>query len=198
MGRVLTQNRDSMTDEEESENPKKYDERDKALFGGSIVGALLIGLILGISLGGTALLGTTQDVTSNPSVEIASAEVQHISNNSAPQESVNVTFDDSTAQIEGVITDGSCDIAELGSVEYNAEDNRAVINVVTNPDPNASICTMELAGVEYEASIEFDGGSPGEVEVRHNGETAGVVRILAETATAAEAGNESEVRPEER
>jgi len=164
-----------MTDSE----PEKRDgesDRNKVAFGGSIVGALLIGLILGVALGGGPLAGTASDDVggdaSTPEMEVLDTEFEHVSNQALPEANVSVSFDDSTntVEFEGVVVAGSCDLTKLGSVEYDAADDRAVINVVTTPDTDAEVCTMEITGAEYEGEVELS-ARPGTVEVRHNGET---------------------------
>jgi len=158
--------------EKEPEDDNRMDSRKKATFGGSIVGALLIGLILGVALGGGSLAGMSILSGTASDISVGDTEVEHISNSGEPVESVSVERnpDENTVSIDGTVVDGACDVTELGSVEYDAEDGTATVNILTRPEEGVEMCTMEIVGVEYKATIGFEGDLPETVNVVHNGE----------------------------
>jgi hypothetical protein len=83
---------------------------------------------------------------------------------------VDITFDGQAVALDGVI-DGSdaCYTAEQESVDYDPATDRMRVNVrAYRPDEDA-MCADCVVDIEYEARYVFEGGTPEEVTVAHDG-----------------------------
>jgi hypothetical protein len=62
--------------------------------------------------------------------------------------------------------------AELGTIEYDAENSQLAVDVVTieRGDTGDNACTQQMVGIDYEATFSFDGGTPSSVAVSHDGD----------------------------
>ena len=60
--------------------------------------------------------------------------------------------------------------ADLGSASYDAETDRLDVNVVTMEREDSGMCTQQLVGIEYKATVSFENGIPSGVSVSHDGD----------------------------
>lgn len=90
------------------------------------------------------------------------------------RETADASFDEdeATVTVTGTIVgDDGCMTAELGTVEYDAENSQLAVDVVTieRGDTGDGACTQQMVGIDYEATLSFDGGIPSRVAVSHDG-----------------------------
>lgn len=92
-----------------------------------------------------------------------------------PRQTADASFDtdDETVTVTGTIvgSDG-CATADLGTVEYDAADGQLAVDVVTTEreDADRRACTQQMVGIDYEATLSFDGDIPSRVAVSHDGD----------------------------
>lgn len=81
----------------------------------------------------------------------------------------SVARGDDRVVVEGTI-DGrnGCYTAELDRAEYDAD--ALTVAVWSYESDEAANCTQCMVNIDYRATFEFEGGTPDEVTVRHNGE----------------------------
>lgn len=105
------------------------------------------------------------------------------------EETADVRFqtDADTVVLQGTLegSDG-CKTAALGTVEYDPEADALAVDVITRDREGTGerACTQALVYIEYEATVEFEGGLPTEVTVSHDGR-----ELLSGRHATASAGN---------
>jgi hypothetical protein len=92
-----------------------------------------------------------------------------------PRQTADALFDTDaeTVTVAGTIVgNDGCTTADLGSVEYDAENSQLAVDVITTKreDTGDSACTQQMVGIDYEATFSFDGGTPSRVAVSHDGD----------------------------
>ncbi|WP_224270143.1 hypothetical protein [Haloprofundus salinisoli] len=85
--------------------------------------------------------------------------------------SATVTRDGQTAVVEGCIRGrNGCAVAVLDDVQYDAAEDRLAVVVATEIDQDDDeVCSQALVSRGYRVRAEFDGGTPGTVDVVHDG-----------------------------
>ena len=118
------------------------------------------------------------DPQASPSVvggEIVEANGECAGDAGADRNTAAVEFGDTGVTVTGGVgTPNPCYEAALGEPSYDADADELTVTVaVTATD---AICQQCLGVLGYEAAVEFDGGLPGAVTVRHerDGETTTV------------------------
>lgn len=82
-----------------------------------------------------------------------------------------VEWTDRTVRVTGVIVGSNgCYTAELRRAQYDADADELLVAVRSYEDEEGYSCTMCTVDIDYRSEFEFDGGTPGTVIVRHNGE----------------------------
>jgi hypothetical protein len=108
--------------------------------------------------------GTSSLVDSSLSVTDVSASVT--------EPTAEVSFDEAehtvvvTGTIEGTDT---CQTASLRRVTYNSSDGSLRVDVETTDREEADGCTQAMVYIDYEVTVQFDGGLPSGVSVSHDG-----------------------------
>lgn len=81
-----------------------------------------------------------------------------------------MSFDAASVVVSGtVVGNNGCYLARLGAVTYDPGHDtcRVVVEAYDASEP-AQLCTECITTVEYEATVAFEGGLPGTVEVVHD------------------------------
>lgn len=83
---------------------------------------------------------------------------------------VDIGFDGDAVTLDGVI-DGSdaCYTAEQASVDYDPATDRLRVDVHAYRPDDDQVCADCVVDIEYAARYVFEGGTPGEVTVAHDG-----------------------------
>jgi hypothetical protein len=106
-----------------------------------------------------------------PSLVDSSLSVTDVSS-SLTDTTAEVSFDggENTVGVTGTIegTD-TCQTASLRRVTHNASDGSLRVDIETTDREGANGCTQAIVYVDYEATVQFDGGIPTTVSVSHNG-----------------------------
>jgi hypothetical protein len=86
-------------------------------------------------------------------------------------DSASYSFKDGTLEVTGtVMGSDACKTAELGGAEYDEDEEAIVVDIETvNAEGAGDMCAEVLTPIRYEATVEFEGGSPG-VVVTHDGQ----------------------------
>lgn len=73
--------------------------------------------------------------------------------------------------VEGTIRgNNTCYTAELDRAHYDSDTDTLTVDVRSYENSDGDVCAMCLLDIEYRATVEFDGGTPNDVVVNHNGE----------------------------
>lgn len=80
-----------------------------------------------------------------------------------------MSFDSQSVVVTGtVVGNNGCYRARLGGVTYDSgSDTCRVVVEAYNASPDA-VCTQCITTISYEATVGFEGGLPGTVEVVHD------------------------------
>lgn len=82
-----------------------------------------------------------------------------------------VKRNDQTVTVTGVISGSNgCYTAELERARYDAGADELRVNVRSFDPGDEAACMQCIVDIDYRATFEFEGGRPGSVTVRHNGE----------------------------
>lgn len=74
-------------------------------------------------------------------------------------------------EVEGTIRgSNTCYTAELDRAVYDDEADNLTVEVRSYEPDDATACAQCIVDIEYRATFDFQGGTPQEVTVRHNGE----------------------------
>lgn len=114
--------------------------------------------------------GSSSDET--PTLQASSFSVTDVSS-SSPAESADASFDEdeSTVSVTGTILGkNGCMTADLGSANYDAEDDQLDVTVVTKEREDAGMCTQQVVAIDYEATFSFEDAIPSSVSVSHDGQ----------------------------
>lgn len=82
-----------------------------------------------------------------------------------------VTRDGNRVIVDGTI-DGrnTCYTAELKRAQYHSDTDELTVAVRSYEEDGGGTCGQCIVDIDYRGSFEFEGGTPDEVAVRHNGE----------------------------
>lgn len=84
----------------------------------------------------------------------------------------SVEWGDRTVTVTGIISGSNgCYTAELGRAKYDADADELRVDVRSYEPEDASNCTMCIVDIDYRSELEFEGGTPETVSVRHNGDS---------------------------
>ncbi|MEF8785756.1 MAG: hypothetical protein V5A45_07460 [Haloarculaceae archaeon] len=124
--------------------------------------------------GDTILSGGEATPDDPPELQASSFSVTSVES-SRPRQTADASFDTDaeTVTVTGTIVgNDGCMTAELGTVEYDAENSQLAVDVVTieRGDTGDNACTQQMVGIDYEATFSFDGGTPSSVAVSHDGD----------------------------
>lgn len=88
------------------------------------------------------------------------------------EDSATVERGDDRVVVDGTISGrNSCYTAELKEARYDEGADELTVAVRSYEDRADDEACMEcIVDIDYRATVEFEGGTPGEVTVRHNGE----------------------------
>jgi hypothetical protein len=88
------------------------------------------------------------------------------------EEDATVEFGAENVRVSGAIFGNNlCYTARLAGTEYDEEAESLAVDVESFDDADDEACAEEVVNIGYNFVAEFEGGTPTEVEVRHNGET---------------------------
>jgi hypothetical protein len=107
-----------------------------------------------------------------PALRASSFSVTNVSSDS-PERSADASFDEeeSTVTVTGTIVgNNGCMTADVGSANYDAEDDQLDVNVVTTEREDSGTCTQQLVAIDYEATFSFESAIPTSVSVSHDGQ----------------------------
>jgi hypothetical protein len=99
------------------------------------------------------------------------------------KEAVDITFDGDFVRLDGVITGSdACYVAEQESAIYDAANDRLSVNVRAFRPDDEEACADCVVDISYEARYTFEGETPKEVAVSHDG--LEVARAAQDSASA--------------
>lgn len=120
--------------------------------------------------------GDTPTPTPTPSIELVDAEFEVTGRDNADDVGAEISFDDGANQVAvtGTIQGSNgCKTAALESVDYSRADDEVHVRVRTKNrkgTDDTTACTEALVYIGYEATIQFEGGTPRRARVSHDGE----------------------------
>lgn len=85
-------------------------------------------------------------------------------------ESASVTFDADAVSIavDGVVeASNPCHVASLEGTKYDSEEMVLSVTIAAKPRDAEEACMECIGGIEYEATLDLEGGLPATVVVRH-------------------------------
>lgn len=111
----------------------------------------------------------TDDSTTEQAVSVASREVVESGGTCGQENDASIAFEDGAVRVTGSIpASDPCHEAEMVDSTFDTQSGEMDLTMgVTETD--ADVCQQCLARVEYEAVVEFTGGSAGKVSVTHQG-----------------------------
>lgn len=151
----------------------------------------------------------TETPSGDNSVRDSTFEVVERSGGSG-ESTAEVTFDDAETRITvtgTIVGSDGCKTATLSDVTVDPAADRATVSVATNnrPGTEGQVCTQALVAIDYEATVTFEGATPAEVAVVHDGEEvaraghgsarAGPDSALADSGTAQADSSTSQLDP---
>jgi hypothetical protein len=102
---------------------------------------------------------------------------------------VDISFDGDFVRLDGVITGSdACHVAEQESAIYDADADRLSVNVRAFRPDDEEACADCVVDISYGARYTFEGGTPTEVVVSHDGRE--VARAAQSSASASAPGTE--------
>lgn len=82
-----------------------------------------------------------------------------------------VEWTDRSVKVTGVISgSNACYTAELERARYDAEADELRVDVRSYNPETQTACAQCIVEIDYRSTVEFEGGTPGSVVVRHNGD----------------------------
>lgn len=85
-------------------------------------------------------------------------------------DAADISFDGDIVRLDGVITGSdACYVAEQESAVYDAAADRLSVNVRAFRPDDEEACADCIVDISYEARYTFEGGTPKEVAVSHDG-----------------------------
>jgi ABC-type glycerol-3-phosphate transport system substrate-binding protein len=134
--------------------------------------------VAGIGLAGCIAGGTpgngTDTPTEGPEIQLvdSSFAVENVDNTGEPSADATVHDEDNRVTFTGTIegSDG-CKTAVMDAMEYDREADEIHLQVRTEDREGTEdrACTEALVYVDYEATAEFENGTPRQATVSHNG-----------------------------
>ena len=81
-----------------------------------------------------------------------------------------VEFADDAVEIDGTIAGSdACKTAELADAAYDPDAEELQVTVATVDREDADVCAQCIVEIDYRATVQFAGGLPPKVSVRHEG-----------------------------
>jgi hypothetical protein len=128
-----------------------------------------------------------------PELQASSFSVTGVASDD-PRQTADASFDTDTETVTvtgTIVGNDGCATAKLGTVEYDAADDQLTVDVVTTrrEDAGDGACTQQMVGIDYEAAVSFDGGTPSRVAVSHDGD--GIMAAGHGSASASDAESDT-------
>lgn len=82
-----------------------------------------------------------------------------------------VEWTDRSVKVTGVVNGANpCYTAELERARYDGEADELRVDVRSYNPETQTACAQCIVEIDYRSTVEFEGGTPGSVVVRHNGD----------------------------